>query len=172
MDSDETPPLVLRHSILRSIAFIAIVLGWTAFELRHAMSDSPAPLAFWLHAMGGMVAVILGYVGIMTAIQAVRNIPVLQTSAKGILVCNPWGPMFVRWTDITTFEPGKFRWLRIRLRDEARPMGTIWALFLSRSIWARNTLVVQMYTTIPRPDDVARVLTDLRAQQVAHHGHP
>lgn len=164
MHTDGNQHIVLRHSLVRTIVFVVIVLGWAAIQVRHLISDPAGQGMLWLQLLAGIVAVILGYVGAMAALQAVADLPVLLTTEHGVAAYNPWGPIFIRWSDIATFEPGNFRWLRIRLRDGAEPEGTAWARFLSVSIRARHTLAVQMYTTIPRPEDVATALMEMKAR--------
>jgi Bacterial PH domain len=105
--------------------------------------------------------------GLVVAAQSIRGSPLLEATDAGISIYNPWGPLFVRWSDVVEFSAGNFRWLRIRLREGAQPAGPSWVRMLSASVWARNTVVVQMFTTVPRPLDVARALTELQARHLA-----
>lgn len=163
MNADPPAGPVLHHSFGRTIAFLAIILVWVAFQGHRLALDPPG----WVNALGGVIVVLLGYVGVMVAVQSVRGVPVLQVSDEGLVACNPWGKVFVRWSDIAGFEPGRFRWLRIRLRDGAQPVGTEWTRILSTSLWAENTVAVQMYTTKPSPQDVANALTEMRDRGLA-----
>jgi hypothetical protein len=88
----------------------------------------------------------------------------LQTSEAGIAINNPWGRMFVRWPDTAEFSAGNFRWVRIRLREGARPVGSIWARIASASLWARRTIAVPAFTTVARPSEIAEGLTLLRSR--------
>jgi hypothetical protein len=128
--------------------------------------SGPANLVGWWQALGGLIVALVGYLAVMTAIQAISSLPVLQASVDGVIVRNPWGVLYAPWSDIAGFEPGRFRWLRIRLREGALPVGTTWARVMNASVWTRDTIAVQMYTSIPRPDDVAMDLRALQAHAI------
>ena len=162
MNTNATQNLVVRHSPGRTVAFVTIAIGWAMAQGLRLAFHSPGQRLGVLDALGVLLVAILGYVSLMVTIQSVSGVPVLQTSDDGISIYNPWGTMFVRWSDIAGFSPGKFRWLRILLKDGAQPVGLSWARILSMSVWVRNTLAVQMYTTVSHPDDVATALTEIQ----------
>jgi hypothetical protein len=154
--------VVLRHAPGRTAAFVAIVLAWALYFGFHVVLR-PAGI-LWLDALGALLAAALALTGIVVAVQAVRGIPLLQASESGIAIKSPWGSMFVRWQDVAEFSAGNFRWLRIRLRDGARPVASTWTRLASASLWARRTIAVPAFTTVARPTEIAEVLTLLRAR--------
>jgi hypothetical protein len=76
--------------------------------------------------------------------------------------------MFVRWSDTSEFSAGNYRWLKIRLREGARPVSLPWTRILNASIWARRTIAVPAFTTAEHPVEIARRLTVLRSHHVAN----
>jgi Bacterial PH domain len=164
MNTNAAQNFVVRHWPGRTLAFLTIAVGWAVAQGYRLAFHPPGHWFGLLDALGVLLVAMLGYVSLMIAIQSVCGVPVLQTSDDGILVYNPWGTMAVRWSDIAGFSPGNFRWLRILLKDGAQPVGSRWARLLSMSVWVRNTLAVQMYTTVSRPDDVARALAEMQAR--------
>jgi hypothetical protein len=113
----------------------------------------------------------------LLAVQSFQGTPLLQASEAGISFYNPSSSMFIRWSDVMEFRPVNFRCLQIRLRDGAQPVESNWMRVLGASIlaspqgtpfWAsRKSVVVQMFTTVPRPADVARALTEIQARRLA-----
>jgi hypothetical protein len=164
MNTNATQDFVVRHSPGRTVAFLTVAVGWAVAQGFRLAFHPPGQWFGLLDALGVLLVAILGYVSLMVTVQSVCDVPVLQTSDDGLSVYNPWGTMFVRWSDIAGFSPGNFRWLRILLKDGAQPVGSRWARILSLSVWVRHALAVQMYTTVSRPDDVARALTEIQTR--------
>ncbi len=165
---ENQPPagnVVLRHTPGRTVAFVAIVLVWAVYLGLHPVFHPGGIL--WLDALGALAAAALAYSGLAVAAQAIRGVPLLQMSEAGIAINNPWGRMFVRWTDTADFSAGNFRWVRIRLREGARPAGSTWAIIASASLWARRTIAVPAFTTVARPTEIAEVLALLRSRYCA-----
>ena len=102
--------VVFRHARGRTVVFVAIVLIWArSFLVWHPI--------VWLDVLGGLIAAFLACTGIIVAVQAVRGTPLLEASETGIAINTPWGAMFLHWRDAAEFSAGKYRWLRIRLRE-------------------------------------------------------
>jgi hypothetical protein len=166
MRSDPSDELVLTHAPGRTAVFVAAVLlmatstGLTAFN---ELSRRASPFDL----IGVAVTAMLVYIAIMAAVQAVLRRPLLQTSAAGIAITNPWGRLFVPWSDIVNIAPGRFRWLRVTLRAGTRPVGSIWVRLLSASLWVGKTVAVQMFTTVPRPDEAAEALRRIQSRRLA-----
>jgi hypothetical protein len=161
-----TGNLVLRHAPGRTVAFVAIVFVWAlTFELQ-AVPHLNGML--WYGAIGCLLGAALAYAGVVVAVQAVRGVPLLEASDAGIAISSPWGRMFVRWSDTSEFSAGNYRWLKIRLREGARPVGSLWTRILNASIWARRTIAVPAFTTAEHPVEIARRLTVLRSLNVAN----
>jgi hypothetical protein len=151
--------IVLRHAPGRTVVFVAVVLIWARSLVWHP--------AGWLDVFGGVIAAFLAYTGIVVALQAVRGIPPLETSETGIAINSPWGAMFLHWRDTAEFSPGNYRWLRIRLREGARPVASTWMRIACRSWWRRRTILVPAFTTVARPAEIAEALSSLRATHSA-----
>ena len=148
--------VVFRHARGRTIVFVAIVLIWArSFLVWHPI--------VWLDVLGGLIAAFLAYTGIIVAVQAVRGTPLLEASETGIAINTPWGAMFIHWRDAAEFSAGKYRWLRIRLREGSRPVASTWTRIASRSWWRRRTILVPTFTTVARPVEIAEALNTLRA---------
>jgi hypothetical protein len=165
---ENEPPggkVVLRHTPGRTVAFVAFVLVWAVYIGFHLVFHQSRIL--WLDALGGLAGAALAYTGLAVAAQAVRGVPVLQMSEAGIAINHPWGRMFVRWTDTADFSAGNFRWVRIRLREGARPVGSTWTLIASASLWTRRTIAVPAFTTVAHPTEIAEALTLLRSRYCA-----
>ena len=165
---ENQPPagdVVLRHTPGRTVAFVAILLVWAVYIGLHLVFH-PARI-LWLDALGGLAAAVLAYTGLAVAAQAVRGVPLLHMSEAGIAINNPWGRMFVRWTDTADFSAGNFRWVRIRLREGARLVGSTWTLIASASLWARKTIAVPAFTTVAHPIEIAEALILLRSRYCA-----
>jgi hypothetical protein len=157
--------LVLRHSPIRSVVFVAIVLTWALYLGLHVVLR-PAGI-LWLDAFGGLGAVALAHMGFVVVVQSVRGIPILQATEGGIAINSLWGPMFVRWGDTAEFSAGNFRWLRIRLREGARPVASTWTRFANASLWASRTIAVTAFTTVAHPTAIAEGLSTLHARYCA-----
>jgi hypothetical protein len=145
--------LVLRHAPGRTVAFVAIVLFWAIFfGLQVALRPSGI---LWLDVLGGFIAAFLAYTGIVVAAQAVRGIPLLEASETGIAINSPWGAMFVHWRDAGEFSAYSYRWLRINLREGARPVASTWTRIACGSWWSSRTILVPAFTTVARPAEIA-----------------
>jgi hypothetical protein len=177
MNSGAIPNLVLRHSPGRIVATLVAVFGLVIFFGLTVTFDLAGEGFRWSDALLGLLVVSFGYFGIMLAVQSFLGTPLLQASEAGISFYNPSSSMFIRWSDVVEFRPVNFRCLQIRLRDGAQPVESNWMRVLGASIlaspqgtpfWAsRKSVVVQMFTTVPRPGDVARALTEIQARRLA-----
>jgi hypothetical protein len=167
MSADQIPDvpqeLVLTYAPARTVLFVAGILVMatsTGRSVWHGFADGFGPFDL----VGAAVTGMLLYVAAMSVIHAILHHPLLWASPGGVWILNPWGRLFVRWDDIAALGPGRFRWLRIRLRDGARPVGSTWVRLLSASVWVRNTTVVPMFATLPRPNEVADALQRMQAR--------
>jgi hypothetical protein len=157
--------LVLRHAPGRTVAFVAIVLFWAVFfGLQVALRPSGI---LWLDALGGLIAAFLAYTGIVVAVQAVRDIPLLEASETGIAINSPWGAMFVHWRDAGEFSAYSYRSLRINLREGARPVASTWTRIACGSWWSSRTILVPAFMTVARPAEIAEGLNTLRTRHRA-----
>ncbi|HYW59629.1 MAG TPA: PH domain-containing protein [Xanthobacteraceae bacterium] len=166
MSSDASENVVLAHAPGRTAAFV-LVVGLMAASIGLSAVNALARRSSPFDLIGVAVAAILLYVGVMTAVHAIARRPLLQTSAAGIAIANPWGRLFVPWSDVADIGPGRFRWLRITLRADARPAGSAWARLMSTSVWVRNTVAVPMFTTVPGPEQAADVLRRMQSRHLA-----
>jgi hypothetical protein len=157
--------LVLRHSPVLTAVFVAVVLIFAvSFGLQAVQAVlCPSGMLGRFHAFGGLVAAFLAYTGFVVAVQAVRGIPLLEASEAGIAINSPWSAMFVRWRDVAEFSADS-PWLRIRLREGARPVASTWTRIATASLWARRTITIPLYTTAARPAEIAEGLSTLRAR--------
>jgi hypothetical protein len=153
--------LVICHAPGRTVGFVAIVLTWA---LSFGVSVLRARWVLWLDALDGLAAATLAYTGFVVAVQAVRGIPLLQASEGGIAINSLSGPMFVQWRDVAEFSAGNYQSLGIHLREEARPVTSVWTRIAHGSLWARGTIVVPLLLTVARPTDMADCLRTLRAR--------
>jgi hypothetical protein len=153
--------VVLRYAPGRAVAFVTIVLTWA---LSFGVNVLRARGILWLDALDGLAAATLAYTGFVVAVQAVRGIPLLQASEGGIAINSLSGPMFVRWRDAAEFSAGNYQSLGIRLREEARPVASIWTRIAHGSLRARRTIVVPLLLTVARPTEIADCLSTLRAR--------
>jgi hypothetical protein len=148
------------------VAFVAYLFVWALTIGLQAVPHLNGML--WYGAIGCLLGAGLAYSGLVVAVQAIRGVPLLETSDAGIAINSPWGRMFVRWSDTSEFSAGNYRWLKIRLREGARPVSFSWTRILNGSIWARRTIAVPAFTTAEHPVEIARRLTILRAHNVAN----
>jgi hypothetical protein len=157
--------LVLRPSRGRTIAFVAAILALSLFVGYDAMHYTPIGM---LWAFQLLTCAVLAYAGLAAAFDAVRGVPLLQTSDDGISINSFLGHMFVRWPDTTGFTEGTFFWwLRISQREGAPPAGSIIARILNKSLWARSTIAVPLFTTEKNAAEVAEALTRIRSRKLA-----
>src|SRR5271156_240835 len=106
--------LVLRHAPGRTIAFVAAIFAVMFFVGYEA---AQTPMGIWW-AWNLLVCAVLASIGLTVTFNAVRGVPLLQTSNSGIAINGPLGRMFVGWPDTAEFSEGTFVWwLRIRLRE-------------------------------------------------------
>jgi hypothetical protein len=157
--------LVLRPTRGRTIAFVAAVLAASLFVGYDAAHHTP--IGIWW-ALELLICAVLAYAGLTAAFDAVRGAPLLQTSDHGISINSFLGHMFVRWPDTTGFSEGTFSWwLRISQREGAPPAGSIVTRILNKSLWARSTIAVPLFTTEKNAAEVAEALTQLRSRKLA-----
>jgi hypothetical protein len=170
MPPDQDQELVLRQSPYRTMGFVVIMVIWIMACLGPNSLSLLGPE--WLHliinTIRGTLVVACGYLGIAATIQAILNIPVLQTSEEGISVRIFWGVsgrLFVRWSDIAEVVPMNWTALEIKLRDGARSMG--WKGYLNS--FRSRALFIRTWTTAARPEAVARTLMEIKARRSADH---
>jgi hypothetical protein len=156
--------LVLPHQSGRAIAFVAAIFALT---IAIGYQSAHTPMGIWrvgeLLACAGLI-----YIGLVVAFDAVRGVPLLQTSDSGIVINGPVGRMFVGWSDTVAFSEGNFEWwLRIRQREGAAPAGSILTRILNASLWARSTIAVPLFTTGGHGAAIAQILTQIRSRKLA-----
>jgi hypothetical protein len=156
--------LVLYPTRGRTIAFAAVVLVASLFLGYQA---AHAPMGIWW-ACNLLVCALLAYMGLAAAFDTVRGVPLLQTSDSGISINSFLGHLFVRWPDTVGFTEGIFPWwLRIRQRDGAQPSGSIVTRILNKSLWARSTIAVPLFTTERNASEIAKTLTQIQSRKLA-----
>jgi Bacterial PH domain len=166
MSSDASDDLVYPYAAGRTAAFVATVFVAGLYVSLRSCQGLAQGFDV-LDAFGAVLAASFFALGVMAVVRAVRGAPLVQASAAGITVINPWGQLFVRWADVADIEPVKFRWLRIRLRDGARPVGAGWTRMLSASLWVRNTVAVPLFTIASTPEAVAGALRQMQSRRAA-----
>lgn len=169
----ESPPparnVVFRHAPGRTVVFVAVTFAWVAWFGLQPTLDRMGPSR--LAALVVACAAAMAYIGLAVAVQSIRGIPLLQASEAGIAINNPWGRMLVRWPDTEEFSVGSFRGLRIRLREGARPIGSMWSIAWSYSMalipfWERGIILVPTLTAVAAPTEIAEALASLRSRYV------
>jgi hypothetical protein len=157
--------LVLRHTPVRTVVFVAIMLAQTMLMGCQVVWHPTWP--WWVAACDVLGVATASYLGLVVAVRFIRGIPLLQASEAGITINNTSGRLFVRWPDIEDFSADDndiFGSIGIRLREGARPIGSTWTRIMSAYPCKRRTIVVGGFITVARPTQIAEALASLRSR--------